>query len=69
MCAYLAERAGQGLSIGTINVACAAIAYEHQRAGLPGPITDATVGRVRRGLRRIVGVARRRPGRRVGGRG
>ncbi|MFC4630782.1 site-specific integrase [Promicromonospora alba] len=63
VCAYLAERAEQGLSIGTINVACAAIGYEHQRAGLPDPITDAMVGRVRRGLRRIVGVAPRRQAR------
>jgi integrase len=60
VCAYLAERAEQGLSIGTINVACAAIAYEHQRACLSDPITDAMVGRVRRGLRRRVGVAPRR---------
>jgi hypothetical protein len=39
VCAYLAERAEQGLSIATINVACAAIGYEHQRAGLPDPRT------------------------------
>jgi integrase len=60
VCVYLAQRAEQGLSIGTINVACAAIGYEHQRAGLPDPVTDAMVGRVRRGLRRLVGVAPRR---------
>lgn len=60
VCAYLAERAEQGLPIGTIDVACAAIGYEHQRAGLPDPIIDAMVGRVRRGLRRLVGLAPRR---------
>lgn len=63
VCAYLAERAERGLANATITACCAAIGYEHQRAGVPDPIADPTVGRVRRGLRRILGVAPRRQAR------
>jgi integrase len=63
VCAYLAERADRGLANATITACCAAIRYEHQRAGAPDPIADPTVGRVRRGLRRILGVAPRRQAR------
>lgn len=63
VCAFLAESADRGLSNGTINVSCAAIGYEHRRAGVPDPIAEATVGRVRRGVRRIAGVAPRRQAR------
>ena len=58
--AYLAERADAGYSYGTIDLACNAIAYHHRCADLPNPLTDPTLRRVRRGLRRIVGVAPRR---------
>ena len=63
VCAYLAERADRGLANATITACCAAIRYEHQRAGAPDPIADPTVGRVRRGLRRVLGVAPRRQAR------
>src|SRR5690606_24924703 len=53
----------RGLANATITACCAAIGYEHQRAGVPDPIADPTVGRVRRGLRRILGVAPRRQAR------
>ena len=53
VCAYLAERAERGLANATITACCAAIGYEHQRAGVPDP----TVARLRRGLRRVLGVA------------
>lgn len=63
VCAYLAEQADRGLTNATITARCAAIRYEHQRAGAPDPIADPTVARVRRGLRRILGVAPRRQAR------
>ncbi|MCF4121996.1 tyrosine-type recombinase/integrase [Antribacter sp. KLBMP9083] len=63
VCAYLTDRAHQGKSYATLDLACAAIRYEHLRTALPNPIADATVGRVRRGLRRIIGVAPRRQSR------
>ena len=35
ICAYLTERAAAGLSVGTIDLACGAIAYHTARTGLP----------------------------------
>lgn len=58
--AFLAERAESGISYGTIDLACSAIAFQHHEEGLPDPMMDLTVRRVRRGLRRIVGAAPRR---------
>ena len=58
--AYLAERAEEGLTYASIDVACCAVAYRHRQHGLSDPTTDPTVRRVRRGLRRIIGVAPRR---------
>ena len=58
--AYLAERAEAGLSHGSIDLACSAIAHRHRQHGVADPTTDLTVRRVRRGLRRIVGTAPRR---------
>ncbi|MDP9443035.1 MAG: hypothetical protein M3P83_01255 [Actinomycetota bacterium] len=58
--AYLAERAEAGLSYGSIDLACSAIAYQRHQEGVPDPTTDVTLRRVRRGLRRIIGAAPRR---------
>ena len=63
VCAYLTERAGQGLAFSTIDQACSAIGYQHRRRGLPDPLEDPTVRQVRRGLRRLLGTAPRRPAR------
>lgn len=60
LAAYLAERAETGLTYASIDVACCAIAYRHRQHGLLDPTSDPTVRRVRRGLRRIIGVAPRR---------
>ena len=63
MCAYLTERADQGMSYSTITGACSAIGYRHRDQGLADPTAHQVVARVRRGLRRIVGVAPRRQAR------
>jgi len=62
-CAYLTERAADGLSVGSIDLACGAIAYQHRRRGLDDPIRTEGVRQVRRGLRRIIGAAPRRQAR------
>lgn len=63
ICAYLTERAADGLSVGSIDLACGAIAYQHRRRGLDDPILTEGVRQVRRGLRRIIGTAPRRQAR------
>lgn len=63
VCAYLTERADQGVSLATIDAACAAIGHQHRSHGLPDPIDQDAVRQVRRGLRRIIGTAPRRPAR------
>jgi len=60
VCAYLTERAEQGVSIRTIDLACSAIAYEHRNRGVEEPTADQAVRQVRRGLRRTLGTAPRR---------
>src|SRR5680860_647169 len=57
VCAYLTERAEQGVTFGTISLSCSAIAYQHRRAGIPDPTDHDTVRQVRRGLRRSLGTA------------
>ena len=66
ICAYLTERAADGLSVGTIDMACSAIAYHHRMRGLADPILSEGVRQVRRGLRRIIGTAPRRQARPLG---
>ena len=66
LCAYLTERAAEGLSVGTIDLACGAIAYRHRMHGLPDPVLTEGVRQVRRGLRRIIGPAPRRQARPLG---
>jgi integrase len=63
VCAYLAERADQGVSFSTIDQACSAIGHQHRRHGMEDPIGHEAVRQVRRGLRRILGTAPRRPAR------
>src|SRR5512139_1335252 len=65
-CGYLSERAADGLSVGSIDLACSAIAYQHRRRGLDDPILSEGVRQVRRGLRRIIGTAPRRQARPLG---
>ncbi|MBC7762358.1 MAG: tyrosine-type recombinase/integrase [Candidatus Saccharibacteria bacterium] len=57
--AFLVGRAETGLTYGSIEIGCSAIKYHYQRHGLPDPMADAMIRRVRRGLRRILGVAPR----------
>ncbi|WP_353509459.1 tyrosine-type recombinase/integrase [Intrasporangium sp.] len=63
VCAYLTECAEQRLSLATIDSACSAIAHQHRSHGVSDPIAHDAVRQVRRGLRRIIGRAPRRPAR------
>jgi hypothetical protein len=60
LAAFLAERAEAGLTFGTLDGYCSGIAHRHHQEGLADPTADVVVRRVRRGLRRIMGVAPRR---------
>ena len=60
LAAFLAERAEAGLTFGTLDGYCSGIAHRHHQQGLPDPTADVVVRRVRRGQRRIMGVAPRR---------
>jgi len=66
ICAYLTERAADGLSVGTIDMACGAISYRHRLHGLADPVWAEGVRQVPRGLRRIIGAAPRRQARPLG---
>lgn len=55
--AFLAERAEAGVHFTTLDCYCSGIAYRHRQEGLSDPTADFLVRRVRRGLRRILGVA------------
>lgn len=55
--AFLAERAEAGVHFTTLDCYCSGIAYRHCQEGLSDPTADFLVRRVRRGLRRILGVA------------
>jgi integrase len=57
LAAFLAERAEAGLTFGTLDGYCSGIAHRHHQEGLADPTADVVVRRVRRGLRRILGVA------------
>lgn len=61
VCAYLTECAEQGRSLATIDSACSAIGHQHRSRGVPDPVDHDAVRQVRRGLRRIIGRAPRRP--------
>lgn len=55
--AFLAERAEAGVHFSTLDCYCSGIAHRHRQDGLTDPTADFLVRRVRRGLRRILGVA------------
>lgn len=57
LAAFLAERAEAGLHFTTLDAYCSGIAHRHGQEGLPDPTAHPVVRRVRRGLRRIIGVA------------
>lgn len=63
ICAYITERAADGLSVSSIDLACGAIAYQHRRHKIDDPILTEGVRQVRRGLRRIISTAPRRQAR------
>lgn len=63
VCAYLVERAEQGVAFGTLSLASCAIGFEHRRAGVVDPTGHEAVRQVRRGLRRSLGTAPLRPAR------
>jgi integrase len=63
VCAYLAERAEKGASYSSLEVACAAISYQHRQHGADNPVLHDAVRQVRRGLRRTLGSAPRRQAR------
>ena len=63
LCAPTSPTAPTGRSLATINAACSAIGHQHRRHGLPDPIDHDAVRQVRRGLRRLLGSAPRRPAR------
>ncbi|WP_062461091.1 tyrosine-type recombinase/integrase [Demequina soli] len=60
VCAYITTQAERGLTMGMVTCTLAAIAHRHRVAGLDDPTDSELVTRVRRGLRRILGVAPRR---------
>ena len=55
--AFLAERAEAGVHFSTLDCYCSGIAHRHRQEGLVDPTADFLVRRVRRGLRRTLGVA------------
>lgn len=59
LAAFLAERAEAGLTFGTLDGYCSGIAHRHHQEGFADPTAAAVVRRLRRGLRRIMGVAPR----------
>ena len=63
VCVFLTERAEQGASFATLEVACAAISHEHREQSADNPIPHEAVRQVRRGLRRTLGTAPRRQAR------
>ncbi len=54
---FLTERAEAGVQFSTLDCYCSGIAYRHRQERLSDPTADFLVRRVRRGLRRILGVA------------
>lgn len=63
ICAYITAQAERGLGIGMIIATLAAIAHRHASLGMSNPTDCEMVRRVRRGLRRILGIAPRRQAR------
>ena len=57
LAAYQTDRAEAGLTFGTLDGYRSGIAHRHHQESLSDPTADVVVRRVRRGLRRIMGVA------------
>jgi len=55
--AFLTDRAEAGVHFSTLDCYCSGIAHRHRQEGLADPTADFLVRRVRRGLRRTLGVA------------
>lgn len=60
LCAYLTQRAAEGIAVSSLDGACTAIRHVHRMHGAPDPVTSETVRQVRLGLRRTYGTAPRR---------
>ena len=60
LCAYLVERAADGIAVKSLDLACTAIRHVHRSHGLDNPAEHETVRQVRLGLRRTYGTAPRR---------
>jgi hypothetical protein len=60
LCAYLTERAAEGIAISSLDGACIAIRHVHRVHVLADPVASETVRQVRLGLRRSYGTAPRR---------
>jgi integrase len=60
LCAYLTERAADGIAIASLDGACTAIRHVHRMHAAPDPVASETVRQVRLGLRRTYGTAPRR---------
>ena len=60
LCAYLTERAAEGIAVSSLDGACTAIRYVHRTHGAADPVSSETVRQVRLGLRRTYGTAPRR---------
>ena len=60
LCAYLTERAAEGIAMSSLDGACIAIRHVHRMHGANDPVASETVRQVRLGLRRTYGTAPRR---------
>lgn len=60
LCAYLTERAAEGIAISSLDGACIAIRHVHRMHAVADPVASETVRQVRLGLRRTYGTAPRR---------
>lgn len=59
-CAYLTERAAEGIAVASLGVTCSAVRHVHRSHGLPDPTSAEIVRQVRSGLRRTYGISPRR---------
>jgi len=60
LCAYLTERAAEGIAVSSLDGACTAIRHVHRMHAATDPVASEAVRQVRLGLRRTYGTAPRR---------
>ena len=60
LCAYLTQRAAEGIAVSSLDGDCTAIRHVHRMQGAADPVASETVRQVRLGLRRTYGTAPRR---------